>query len=180
MKIYTNLPVHYWINRPLGNLKGVKQKMKSRIEKIKEIEELRIEGKKIIFTNGCFDIMHVGHLRYLKKAKEFGEILIIGLNTDNSIKRIKGDKRPIIPEDERAELLEELRCVDYVIMFDEDTPVDLVAELKPDVYVKGGDYTIDQLPEAKIVHSYNGEVKIVNFIEGRSTTSIIKRIKELT
>lgn len=142
------------------------------------ISKLKSEGKKVVFTNGCFDLLHVGHLRYIQKAKSFGDILVIGVNSDRSINRLKGENRPILPEDERAELIGGIGAVDYVVIFDEDTPVETILHLKPDVHVKGGDYEIKDLPEAKTVFEYGGEVKIVKFIEGKSTTSIIERIKE--
>ena len=148
-------------------------------EKIGEvIDSQKKDGKKIVFTNGCFDILHVGHLRYLEEAKMFGDILVIGLNSDASVKRLKGDKRPIVPEYERAEMLLGLKCVDYVVIFEEDTPVELLGEVKPDVHVKGGDYTKERLPEAEIVERNGGRVEIVSLIKGKSTTNIVKKIKE--
>ena len=137
---------------------------------------LRDAKQKIVFTNGCFDIVHAGHVRYLATAKTFGDVLVLGLNTDESVKRIKGDNRPINNELDRAEVIGALKSVDYVVLFGEQTAENIIAKVKPDVYVKGGDYTLDTLPEAKIVQSYGGEVKLVNLIEGRSTTNIIKRI----
>ncbi len=142
------------------------------------IEELKKKGKKVVFTNGCFDILHVGHLRYLEEAKMFGDILVIGLNSDSSVKRLKGEKRPIVSQEERAEMLLGLKCVDYVVMFDEDTPVELLKDVKPDVHVKGGDYTKERLPEAEIVEKNGGRVEIVSLINGKSTTNIVKKIKE--
>ena len=142
------------------------------------IDSQKRDGKKIVFTNGCFDILHVGHLRYLEEAKMFGDILVIGLNSDASVKRLKGDKRPIVPEEERAEMLLGLKCVDYVVIFEENTPVEILGEVKPDVHVKGGDYTKDRLPEAEIVERNGGRVEIVSLIKGKSTTNIVKKIKE--
>lgn len=161
--------------------KGTVVIMKNLIERDKigeVIENIKRDGKKIVFTNGCFDILHVGHLRYLEEAKMFGDILVIGLNSDASVKRLKGDKRPIVPEYERAEMLLGLKCVDYVVIFEEDTPVELLGEVKPDVHVKGGDYTKDRLPEAEIVERNGGRVEIVSLIKGKSTTNIVKKIKE--
>ena len=144
----------------------------------KNISNLRekLAGKKIVFTNGCFDIIHVGHVRYLTAAKNFGDVLIVGLNTDDSVRKLKGATRPINNQDDRAEVLLGLKAVDYVIFFGENTAENLIAELKPTIYVKGGDYTLDTLPEAKIVQSYGGKVELVNLVVGKSTTNIIDKI----
>ena len=144
----------------------------------KNILNLRgqFKDKKIVFTNGCFDIIHVGHVRYLTTAKNFGDVLIVGLNTDESVRKLKGATRPINNQDDRAEVLLGLKAVDHVIFFGEDTAENLIAELQPDIYVKGGDYTLDTLPEAKIVQAYGGRVEIVNLVAGKSTTNIIKKI----
>jgi len=141
-------------------------------------EELRRREKKIVFTNGCFDILHAGHVRYLAAAKKFGDELIVGLNTDESVRRLKGAHRPINCQEDRAEVLLALKAVDHVIFFGEQTAENLIAEVKPDVYVKGGDYTLDTLPEAKIVQSYGGRVELVNLVAGRSTTNVVKKILE--
>ena len=142
-------------------------------------EDLRRQNKKIVFTNGCFDIIHAGHVRYLTTAKNFGDVLIVGLNTDESVKRLKGANRPINNQDDRAEVLLGLKAVDHVIFFGEQTAENLIAEVKPDVYVKGGDYTLETLPEAKIIQSYGGRVELVNLVAGRSTTNIIGKILEV-
>ena len=139
-------------------------------------EDLRRQGKKIVFTNGCFDIIHAGHVRYLTMAKNFGDILIIGLNTDESVRKLKGASRPINTQADRAEVLLGLKAVDHVIYFGEQTAENLIAEVKPDIYVKGGDYTLETLPEAKIVQSYDGRVEFVNLVAGRSTTNIVSKI----
>ena len=136
-----------------------------------------LAGKKVVFTNGCFDIIHVGHVRYLTTAKSFGDVLIVGLNTDESVRKLKGNSRPINNQNDRAEVLLGLKAVDYVILFGEQTAENLIAELQPDIYVKGGDYTLETLPEAKIVQSYGGRVEIVNLVAGKSTTNIIKKIE---
>ncbi len=141
-------------------------------------ERLRAEGKRIVFTNGCFDLLHVGHLRYLQQARELGDVLVIGLNTDASVKRLKGPDRPITPEDERAELLAALRCVNYVTLFDEPVPNTVIELLRPDVHVKGGDYTAEQLPEAPLVRSLGGEVVILPLTPGRSTTRIVEHLRD--
>lgn len=142
----------------------------------KEVQKLQQSGKKVVFTNGCFDILHVGHVRYLQAARAQGDVLVVGLNTDSSVQRLKGPTRPINAQDDRAEVLAGLACVDYVTLFDEPTPEVLIALLRPDVHVKGGDYTEDQLPEAKIVREYGGDVVIMPLVEGRSTTNVIKKI----
>lgn len=139
-------------------------------------EELRQQGKRIVFTNGCFDIIHAGHVRYLTTAKNFGDVLIVGLNTDESVRRLKGATRPINNQNDRAEVLLGLRAVDHVIFFGEETAEILISEVKPDVYVKGGDYTLETLPEAVIVQSYGGRVEFVDMVAGRSTTSVIEKI----
>ena len=139
-------------------------------------EKFRQQGKKIVFTNGCFDILHAGHVRYLTAAKSFGDILIVGLNTDESVKKLKGENRPVNNEQDRAEVLLGLKAVDEVVFFGEQTAENLIAEIKPDIYVKGGDYTLETLPEAKIVQSYGGEVKFVQLVAGRSTTNIINKL----
>lgn len=140
--------------------------------------ELKKQNKTTVFTNGCFDILHIGHVRYLKESARFGDILIIGLNSDSSVKRLKGESRPINNESDRAELLSELGFVDYVVVFDEDTPENLLDEIKPDVYTKGADYTLDTLPEAKTVLKNGGRVEFINLVEGKSTTNVIKKIEQ--
>jgi len=140
--------------------------------------ELRKKGKKIVFTNGCFDIIHAGHVRYLNNTKSFGDCLVLGLNTDASVRRLKGENRPINNELDRAEVVGALKSVDYVVLFDEPTAEVLIGKVKPAVYVKGGDYTLATLPEAKVVQSYGGKVEFVNILEGRSTSNVIKKIKQ--
>jgi len=141
------------------------------------IEKLKKEGKTIVFTNGCFDILHVGHLRYLEEAKELGDVLIVGVNSDASVKRLKGETRPINVELDRAELLAGLKAVDYTVIFTEDTPVELISYLEPSIHVKGGDYKVEDLPESKVVFSYGGEVKILSLIDGKSTSNVVKKIQ---
>jgi rfaE bifunctional protein nucleotidyltransferase chain/domain len=146
-------------------------------EEIAEISErLKAEGKIIVFTNGCFDILHAGHVDYLNKAKAFGDILIVGLNSDSSIRRIKGDKRPIINENERAFLLSNLKAVDYVTLFYEDTPYELIKKIVPNVLVKGGDWSIENIVGRDIVEQNGGIVKTIQFAYNQSTTNIINRI----
>ena len=141
------------------------------------VEILKSQNKKVVFTNGCFDILHVGHLRYLNEAKKQGDVLIIGVNSDASVKRLKGESRPINNQFDRAEMLSGLKVVDYTVIFEEDTPEELIATLKPSIHVKGGDYKKEDLPETKIVESYGGEVRILSFVEGKSTTNIVKKIQ---
>lgn len=142
------------------------------------IDKLKKEGKKIVFTNGCFDILHVGHMRYLEEAKSFGDYLFVGVNSDESVRRLKGPTRPINNQQDRAELLAGLKSVDYTVVFTEDTPVELIEELKPSIHIKGGDYKKEDLPETKVVESYGGEVYIVSLVEGKSTTNVVKKIQK--
>ncbi len=147
------------------------------LKKLKEIiKKLREENKKIVFTNGCFDLIHLGHIRVLKKAKGKGDILIVGLNSDKSIRKIKGNKRPIMKEKERALILDSIKYVDYVVLFDEKTPYNLIKEIKPDVLVKGADYKISEVVGADIVIERKGEVFLVPILKGKSTTNIIEKI----
>jgi D-beta-D-heptose 7-phosphate kinase/D-beta-D-heptose 1-phosphate adenosyltransferase len=138
----------------------------------------RQAGQKIVFTNGCFDILHAGHVSYLNRAKSLGDILIIGVNSDNSIRRLKGPTRPINPLEDRIQVLSGLGCVDYLVAFDEDTPSNLIRLVCPDIYVKGGDYTKQTLPEAPLVEQLGGVIELLPFIENRSTSSIIERIRQ--
>ncbi len=141
-----------------------------------EVDRLRRQGKKIAFTNGCFDILHVGHTRYLRQAREKGDLLILGLNSDASVRKIKGEKRPLIPQEERADLLACLEFVDYVTIFEETTPLDLILYLKPDVLIKGGDWAEEQVVGRKEVMSWGGTVAIIPEIPGASTTNIVEKI----
>ena len=148
-------------------------------EEAKEIiDKLKKQNKKTVFTNGCFDILHVGHVRYLRESSKYGDILIVGLNSDISVKKIKGDSRPIKNENDRAEILAELECVDFVVIFNEESPSKLIDELKPDIYTKGADYSLETLPERDVVLKNNIEVKFIKFVEGKSTTNIIKTIQK--
>jgi len=134
-------------------------------------------GKKTVFTNGVFDVLHAGHVRYLAAARELGDLLIVGVNSDASVRRLgKGANRPVNRLEDRAFVLEGLRSVDAVVAFEEDTPEALIAALRPDIHVKGGDYRVEDLPEARIVHSYGGEVVILPLLEGRSTTNTLRRL----
>ena len=143
--------------------------------------ELRQSGKRIVFTNGCFDILHIGHLRYLEEARGLGDLLVVGLNTDDSTRLLKGPDRPFVPEFERAEMLSGFECVDYVALFNEPTAIALIEQLRPDIYVKGGDYTsLDQIPEAKTVQAYGGEIVIVPETKDKSTTELVSQVRALT
>ena len=150
----------------------------SQEEIIKIVRNGQAEGKTFVVTNGCFDILHVGHVRYLQKTKEFADKLIIMLNSDISVKSIKGENRPINSELDRAEILSALSCVDYVVLFDEKSPARLLENIKPNVYTKGADYTIETLPEREIVLKNNIRVEIIEFVDGKSTTNVIKKINE--
>ena len=142
------------------------------------VRNLQKSGKTVVVTNGCFDILHVGHIRYLQKTKSFADYLIVLLNSDKSVKSIKGENRPINNENDRAEILCALSCVDYVVMFDENSPRELLDEIKPDVYTKGADYTMDTLPEADIMKKNGTRVEFIEFVQGKSTTNTINKIKE--
>jgi rfaE bifunctional protein nucleotidyltransferase chain/domain len=139
-------------------------------------ERLRAQGKTVILTNGHFDILHVGHVDCLQRAKALGDVLIVGLNSDASTRLLKGEKRPIVPQKERAQLLAALQCVDYVTIFEERMAEKLLAALRPEVYVKGGDWAVEDLPEAKVVAEYGIRVEILPQVTGRSTTDIIATI----
>ncbi|OFZ17868.1 MAG: D-beta-D-heptose 1-phosphate adenosyltransferase [Bdellovibrionales bacterium RBG_16_40_8] len=132
-------------------------------------------NRKLVFTNGCFDLLHVGHIRYLREARTLGDLLIVGLNTDSSVKRLKGPNRPLQSEADRAEILASLECVDFVTLFDEDVPTELIKKVRPDILVKGGDWAIDKIEGGAFVRSYGGEVRTLQFVDGRSTTEIIKK-----
>ncbi|CCY24556.1 protein RfaE domain II [Brachyspira sp. CAG:484] len=147
-------------------------------EEIKNlVDKIHSEGKTIVCTNGCFDILHVGHVRYLEKTKTFADYCIVLLNSDKSVRSIKGPARPINSEADRAEILSALRCVDYVVLFDEDSPRNLLDEIKPDVYTKGADYNMETLPEADIMKKNRTKVEFIKFVEGKSTTGTIEKMK---
>ena len=161
----------------MSKIKGEFRKNLLTQEEMKEkIEELKKNGKKTVFTNGVFDILHIGHLTYLEEARNLGDVLIVGVNSDASVKVNKGDKRPINSQKNRAEMLSGLKFVDYTVIFDEKTPEKLLDLLKHDIHVKGGDYKKEDLPETKIVEKNGGEVKILSFVDSFSTTDIINKI----
>jgi rfaE bifunctional protein nucleotidyltransferase chain/domain len=155
-----------------------KNKIYSKINQdvLEKIQNWKNKGKKIVFTNGCFDILHSGHIQYLAEAKKLGDVFVLGLNSDNSIKRLKGLNRPIKSQDCRADILAFMSDIDIVIIFDEDTPEDLIKKIKPDVLVKGGDWKTDEIVGSDIVLKNGGKVKSLSFLEGYSSTKIIERM----
>ncbi|WP_207424552.1 D-glycero-beta-D-manno-heptose 1-phosphate adenylyltransferase [Desertivirga brevis] len=161
----------------MTKLRTVERKVVSPDQLQKYLNMWRLQGQKIVFTNGCFDLLHLGHVDYLSKAADLGERLVIGLNSDQSTSNLKGPNRPITDEKSRATLLAALFFVDAVVLFDEPTPFDLISAVKPDVLVKGADYTLDRIVGADVVLANGGEVKTIEFIEGYSTTAIEQRIK---
>lgn len=152
-------------------------KIKSSANLSKILAKLRSKGKRIVFTNGCFDIIHLGHIKYLSKAKKLGDVLVVGLNSDSSVRAIKGRSRPINNERDRAKVLASLNFIDYVTVFNESTPERLIKKLRPDVLVKGADWKARDIVGKKFVKSYGGKVARVPFVRGYSTTSIINRVK---
>lgn len=158
-------------------MEDYRHKIKTLEEAKRETDRLKNEGRRIVFTNGCFDILHIGHARYLYRAKEMGDFLIVAVNSDKSVKSIKGPERPIINENERAEMLAALGCVDMTLVFDEDTPYRIIKELVPHVLVKGGDWREEDIVGSDIVKEAGGEVRSITFVDGSSTTSIIDRIR---
>lgn len=143
------------------------------------VEILKSNQQKIVFTNGCFDLLHPGHIDYLRKAKSLGDALFVGLNSDTSIKNLKGPKRPINNISDRVIMLSALESIDFVVVFDDETPINLIRQIKPDILVKGGDYSIDTIVGADFVIDYGGIVDIIPFKEGYSSTQLIQKIKEL-
>jgi D-beta-D-heptose 7-phosphate kinase / D-beta-D-heptose 1-phosphate adenosyltransferase len=154
----------------------MKEKVKEKEALQKLVENLKTAGKKIVFTNGCFDLLHVGHVRYLEEAKALGDILIVGVNSDRSVRQLKGPDRPILPQEERAEVLSGLGCVDFVTVFDESTPLNLIAFLQPQILVKGGDWSKETIVGKDVVEKSGGEVVVLPFVDGSSTSNLIKTI----
>ena len=152
-------------------------KIKSLPEASNQVKSWQKEGQKVVFTNGCFDLLHLGHVDYLEKAKSLGDKLIIGLNTDSSVSRFKGSERPLQDQNSRARILAALQFVDMVVFFDEDTPKNLISELVPNVLVKGSDYLAENIVGADVVKKNGGEVKTIDFVPGYSTTRIVEKIK---
>ena len=160
-------------------MKNYRQKIRTLEETKARCEQLRASGKKVVFTNGCFDLLHPGHTRYLCAARELGDHLVVAVNSDRSVRAIKGTKRPILPERLRAELLAALGCVDTVLIFDEDNPLNVIRHILPDVLVKGGDWAEDAIIGSDVVKEAGGEVKRIPFEEGFSTTDLIEKIRDL-
>lgn len=151
--------------------------------KIRSLEDLRAaraahreSGARIVFTNGCFDLLHVGHIRYLQQARRMGDILVVGINSDASIRRLKGPSRPVQPAKDRAEILAALGCVDFVVVFEEDTPISVIEALEPDVLVKGADWPVDRIVGREVVEASGGRVATIPYVEGISTSGLIERI----
>jgi len=143
------------------------------------VRNIKASGKTLVFTNGCFDIIHAGHVRYLAEARKLGDCLIVGLNSDRSVRELKGPTRPVNQQEDRAEVMAALAAVDYVVVFDERTAENLISKVKPDIYVKGGDYCIEDIPEAKIVATNGGKTVLIPEVPGRSSSNIIKKISEI-
>ncbi len=154
----------------------MKEKIKERKELLRIVKNLKTKGKRIVFTNGCFDLLHVGHVRYLEEAKALGDVLVVGVNSDSSVRKLKGPKRPILPEKERTEILSALGCVDYVTIFNEVDPLKLITSLKPSLLVKGGDWTREQIVGREVVERSGGELIIIPFVKGASTSNVIDTI----
>lgn len=148
-----------------------------RRETLRVLEQARAAGKKIVFTNGCFDLLHIGHVRYLTEARALGDLLVVGLNSDSSVRALKGESRPIVSELERREMLLALRPVDAVCIFDEPTPLELIQEVRPQVLVKGGDWAVEQIVGHEFVQSIGGQTRSLPYVPGHSTTEIVDRIE---
>ena len=158
-------------NRKMSN-----QKIYHLSELASVLQQAKADGNVVVTTNGCFDVLHLGHLRYLQAARQLGDMLVVAVNSDSSVRHLKGENRPLVPEDERAEMLAGLECVDYVVIFPELTPIDLLSELKPNIHVKGGDYKLEQLIEREVVEANGGEVIVGLNVPGKSTTNLIEVI----
>jgi D-beta-D-heptose 7-phosphate kinase/D-beta-D-heptose 1-phosphate adenosyltransferase len=155
----------------MNNIKSVEELVEIR-------KELRMQNKKVVFSNGVFDILHAGHVDYLNKARQFGDVLIVALNSDASVKRIKGELRPVVSQQERAFVVANLKSVDYVTFFEEDTPIEVIKKLIPDVLVKGADWSKDKIVGREIVEEAGGRVETIEFVNFQSTSNIIKRVLE--
>ena len=142
------------------------------------LQQAKSDGNVVVTTNGCFDVLHLGHLRYLQAARQLGDLLVVAVNSDSSVRQLKGENRPLVPEEERAEMLAGLECVDYVVIFPEETPISLLSELKPSIHVKGGDYKLEQLIERDVVEANGGKVIVGLNVPGKSTTNLIEVICE--
>jgi D-beta-D-heptose 7-phosphate kinase/D-beta-D-heptose 1-phosphate adenosyltransferase len=154
----------------------MKEKIKEKEDLRRIIEDLKAKGRRIVFTNGCFDLLHIGHIRYLEDAKSLGDILVVGVNSDQSIRGLKGNNRPILPQEERTEILSSLGCVDYITVFDEADPLELISFLQPHILVKGGDWAKETIVGREVVERSGGKVVILPFVEGASTSNLIETI----
>ena len=161
----------------MRSVKSIEKKIVDLPSLIRQVNQWKFLQKKIVFTNGCFDILHLGHVDYLEKARGLGDKLVLGLNTDDSISRFKGPDRPIQDENSRAHILASLQFIDLVVFFNEDTPLDLISALQPDVLVKGSDYLAENIVGADVVKRSGGVVKTIDFVPGYSTTRIVEKIK---
>lgn len=174
----------YW-KQPILFLKKKENEMDTKLispEKLLPvIQNYQAKNKKVVWTNGCFDILHVGHIKYLKQAKTLGDLLVLGLNSDNSIKSLKGEHRPVFNENDRVTVMNAVVYVDYIVLFDNPSPLDIIKILKPDIYAKGGDYTLDTIEQNErwLVDSYGGEIQILPIVPGVSTSDIIEKIRYL-
>ena len=161
----------------MNHVEHIRSKVLS-LTKLQEQLNVVREGKKVVFTNGCFDVIHRGHVSYLAQARDLGDLLVLGLNSDSSVRRLKGPTRPVNDEESRALVLASLECVDYVVLFEEDTPYQLIQTVQPDILVKGGDYQLNEIVGYDIVKARGGEVLTLPFVDGFSSTSIINRLKQ--
>ena len=152
-------------------------KLVSRTSLVEAVRSLQRAGKKVVFTNGCFDLLHIGHVRYLQEARELGDALVVGVNSDASVRRLKGPGRPLTPAPERAEILAALECVDFVTIFGAATPLQLIRALRPDILVKGGDWPVDRIVGREVVQARGGQVVAIPFVKNRSTTRTIGKIR---
>lgn len=161
-------------------VRPAQSKIIRRSELARVVSEAKAHGRAVVFTNGCFDILHIGHVRYLQQARAMGDVLVVGVNSDDSVRTLKGPARPVVPEFERLEVLAGLECVDWVTLFAEDTPIELIEAIKPSIHVKGGDYRVQDLPEAEVVERNGGRVVIVPYgstrTEGYSTSGLLERM----
>jgi len=155
----------------------IEEKIKSRTELKEILDSLKEKGKKIVFTNGCFDVLHYGHVKYLEDARREGDALVVGLNSDKSVKEIKGRNRPIVSQDDRSRVLAALESVDFVVIFDEETPLEIIKYILPDILVKGGDWDKKEIIGTDVLDGTGGRVVVIPFVEGKSTSGIIDKIK---
>lgn len=162
----------------MGTIRGSGAPLEDPEELRAELAPRRADGVRVVFTNGCFDLLHAGHVAYLAAARTLGDVLVVGVNSDAGVRRLKGPGRPLNPLEDRAAVLGALRCVDHLVAFDADTPLELLRTLRPDVYVKGGDYRVEGLPEAPLMAELGGEVVLLPYLEGRSTSALLRRLRE--